>query len=70
MSIFYLATTMAGIVSTGFLGYVQGHINGVAHPELYGQSLAFAYITPCLLTVPLFYFAGKHYVKAMKEKDE
>ena len=36
VSIFYLATTMAGIVSTGFLGYVQGHINGAAHPELYG----------------------------------
>jgi hypothetical protein len=54
---------MAGIVSTGFLGYAQGRIDGFANPKLLGVILAAANIVPTLITVPLFYLAGKNYVK-------
>jgi hypothetical protein len=62
VSIFFLATTMAGIFSTAFLGYIQGSLGGIGNPGIYGQTLAFANCIPTLLTVPLFYMAGKHYV--------
>ena len=46
ISIFYLLASLSGIVSTAALGYFSSQIDGVSHPEAYGQVLTFANCFP------------------------
>jgi hypothetical protein len=39
-------TSLSGIISTAALGYFNGQIDGVGHPEAYGQVLTFANCIP------------------------
>ena len=65
MSIYYLLTTLTGVVAQSILGYVN-----VGQPiEFYGLSLTSIIVTAQLLCTIPFYFAGRSYEEYMLKQD-
>ena len=70
MSIYYLLTTLTGIIGTGILGQWTELIHANEHPELYGYTLTAVILAAQCGCTPFYYFAGRAYTKYMNEQDE
>lgn len=69
VSIYYLLTTLTGIIGTSVLGQWTDLINAAEHPELYGYTLTAVVVAAQVGCTPFFYFAGRAYTKYMSELD-
>lgn len=61
VSIYYLLTTLVGIIGTGILGQWTELIHANEHPELYGYTLTAVIVAAQVGCTPFYYLAGRSY---------
>ena len=70
LSVWFLFTSLCGMVSTGTLGLVNSSLDTANHPEYYGYTLFVADTLGKILSIPVVWESGKMYKEFMERMDQ